>query len=190
MGAVNWGSLKQQADDATKPVPAGDYPVQCTKAESKKASTGSDMIVLNLTIAGGEKAGRGLMSNIVFTPEKAFAMKMWFDRLGAFGLDDNFFASDESPSQEASLTRIAQALVGRTAIAEVGIKEYPKGSGTMRNEVTGFKPGAIVTIDSMYVPAGYAGGMSASVPPTPSVPSLPPTPQPAVSTSTPPQPAF
>lgn len=189
MGEIDWKALKQQADDATRPLEDGDYPVQVTKSEMKIATTGAPMIVVSLTVSGGPRAGRVLFNNFVFSPEKAFALKMWFDALGAFGIDDAVFSTGPSIEQ------IAQLLMGRSAIVTVGQKEYPAGSGVMRNECKSFKRGGAPGIPGspmVGVSAGVPSGVpSASMPPVPSVSSsLPPIPQPAVSSSTPPTPAF
>jgi hypothetical protein len=177
---INWKDLKQQADDATKPLPDGDYPVTVTKSELKKASTGADMVVVQLTVTGGDRAGRVLFNNFVFSPEKAFALKMWFDHLGAFGLDDNFFANGPT------LEHVASALLNRSAIVTTSVREW---QGRQLNECKQFKPaGGVPGLPSTMPMASAAAG---SMPPVPSVSSsLPPVPAVASGTNTPPVPNF
>lgn len=181
---IDWASLRTSADKATKPLPKADYRIQVTKSELTKAqSSGADMIKVNLTVVEGEWASRILFNNFVFSPEKAFALKMWFDNLGAFGLDDAFFA------QGPSLSQVAMALLERFAIVSVDQREWPAGSGTMRNECVGFKP--ITGAAAVRMPSAVAAG--AAVIPSPSVaPSgaVPPVPKVAAGTSTPPTPNF
>lgn len=181
MGEIDWASLKQQAEDATRPLPDGDYPVVVTKAELKKASTGADMIVAHLTVTGGALQGRIVFNNFVFSPEKAFALKMWFDALAAFGLNDAFFA------QGPSLEQVAAALVNRTAITTVGTREW---QGRQLNECKSFKVGGVAGVPAgvpsvaanIPVPAAASAAstsmppvpaVSSSVPPVPNVPTVP-----------------
>lgn len=172
--SINWGALKKEADDVTKPVPDGDYPTQVTKSELKPASTGAQMVVVQLTIIDGPHKGRIIFNNFVFSPDKAFALKMWFDNLAAFGLDDRFFGTGPS------LEQVAAALLNRTAIVTVGQREWPLGSGTMRNEPKAFKRGGSAQQLAM---AAASAGVSGT-------PGMPPVPAPAAaSPSQPPVPS-
>jgi hypothetical protein len=180
MGEIDWMSLKQQADDATKPLPNADYPITITKSELKKASTGADMVVVQMTVTAGDRQGRVLFNNFVFSPEKAFALKMWFDHLRAFGLDDNFFA------QGPSLDQVAAALLGRSAIVTTEVREW---QGRQMNDCKAFAPaGGLAGMPTLGL---AAVGASGSTPPVPTVSSSqPPIPAPAASTNTPPVPNF
>jgi hypothetical protein len=181
--SINWKDLKQVAEDATKPLPDGDYPVTVTKADLKKASTGSDMVAVQLTVTAGDRAGRIIFNNFVFSPEKPFALKMWFDNLAAFGLDDSFFGMGPS------LEHVAAALLNKSAIVTTKIREW---NGRQMNDCSGFKSaggamGAIVGLPTV----GATAAASGSAPPVPAVSSsLPPIPQAGGNSSTPPQPNF
>lgn len=181
MGGVNWADLKKTADDATKPLPKDWYEVVVDSAERKTASTGSEMISVKFKVDAGPHAGRVLFTNFVLSPDSGFALSLFFRNLAALGVDEGFFngLSQSGMDIQASLAAIAQAIVGRRASVEVGIRQW---QGQDRNEVTNMKgtttgaggvPGAPGPIGGPPVP-GVAGG-----PPVPPVPPAgPPTPAP------------
>lgn len=180
--SVAWGQLKQQADDAIKPLDPGKYLFLCTKAEHRMASTGSHMIVATLVAQGGAKHGKSLMHNFVFTPDNSFALAMWFRNFDAFGIDGNFFAGLTGDLGN-DMPLIANAIVNRQAYATVSIRKY---QGQDRNQFDSFEPalGAMVNAAApgpMTVP-GPTAGVVPGVPtmPTPVVPSSPAVPPPPV----------
>lgn len=177
---IDWASLRSTADKATKPLPDGDYKVQCTKAELVTATTGSLMVKVNLTVTEGEWANRIIFNNFVFSPEKPFALKMWFDNLGAFGLNDQFFA------QGPSLEQVAGAILERYAIVTLKQREWPEGSGTMRNECADFKTAGGVS--AMMAPA--VSNIPSPAAPAAASGAVPPVPKVAAGSSTPPTPNF
>ena len=183
---VNWSDLRKQADDATKPVPNDWYEVVVEKAERKPASTGAEMVAAQFKIETGPQAGKTLFTNFVFTPDKAFALNIFFRNMEALGVDGNFFtqAQQQGLNVEATMTAIASAIVGRRARVEVGTRVW---QGQERNEVKNMAA-------STTGPGGTPGGAQAPVtlgagpvggPPVPpaSVPSAPAVPTPGASTA-------
>lgn len=166
MSSVDWANLHKQGEDATKPVPIGDYTVQVTESELKQASTGSQMIVVKMRITNGPATGRMLFSNIVFSTEKAFALAMWFKTLGAFGIDVNFLNTLQGDINQ-QLSQIATLLKGRVCTVEAGIKNW---QGSDRNEVKAWKPAPLGTMQPQLVagigavPGIGAPGLSPSSP--------------------------
>lgn len=193
MSEFNWSALKKTADDAIKPLEDGTYTFLCTKAEYRKAQTGSPMVVATLAVQGGPKHGKTLQHNFVLTIDNSFALAMWFRNFAAFGIGDETFAM-LSGQVENDLSFLASTLVGRSAQAEVGQRMY---MNQMRNEFKSFSPvvGGAVAAPGPMVPSGVSTSPTVapgvpSVPTTPSVPSAP-SPAPATGPSVPsvPQPA-
>lgn len=180
MSEIDWAALRKNADDATKPVPADWYDLVVEKAELKKAQTGSDMIVVQFKVDTGAQQGKTIFTNLVFSPEKAFALNIFFRNLEAMGIDANFFASlqQQGASVEQSLATIASTIVGRNVRAEIGIRTW---QGQERNEIKNMSapttgPGGLPGGPPPAVPAGPAGGPP--VPAAAAAPPVPPTPTP------------
>lgn len=183
MSSTKWGSLRQQAEDSTKALPKGRYNVEVTKAEAVKASTGADMIKATLTVTDGPHKGRNLWTNFVLSPEKPFAMNLFFKNMNGFGLNGDFFAQLEQTGApiEQDLVTIANTLIGRRASGDVDIRMFKEQE---RNEIGNFT--SVAGDDPLgggvigpVVPV-VSGSTSSSVPPvpnisTPSTPSTPPT---------------
>lgn len=139
--SVTWGSLRSNAEKAMQPLPEGTrVPVIVEKSEVKTASTGSLMVVVTLAVFEGDHASRKLFNNFVLTPDNAFAMTMFFRQLGAFGLDEQFFAQlEQAPGDlESHLGRIADALKDRKAwLTMAKPREW---QGVMRDNPGNFEP--------------------------------------------------
>lgn len=140
---MNWdevlGSVeKDEADNPSssggdfEALPKGPYEVVVQDADKQVASTGKDMIKVRIQVTGGPYANRVLFSYLVFARENPKAMRLTLDRLAAFGLTREFFATTRP-----SLSQIAELLVGRKAIAVVGIQDSGEYKG--RNEVKSFR---------------------------------------------------
>lgn len=171
MTEINWSALKQQADDATKPVPPGDYVVEIKKAEATTASTsGNPMLKVQMTVVEGPQAGKTVFNNFNLTLDSAFAMSIFFRHMEAFGLGTSFFAGG-NPSMEA----VAQALVGRRAKATLSIRPW---QGQDRNQCDNFvpllgaaaqpaiaQPSVSVPSPSVNTPTSPAGNQPSTPPP-------------------------
>jgi hypothetical protein len=187
VSGIDWASLKKTADDATKPLPKDWYEVVVDSAERKTASTGSEMISVKLKVDAGPHAGRMLFTNFVLSPDSGFALSLFFRNMAALGITDEYFGqlSASGMDVQASLTSIAQVIVGRRARVEVGVRQW---QGQDRNEVTNMQaastgaggvPGGSGPITGPQ--ASFAGGppVPPATPPVP--PSAPPTPPAATS---------
>jgi len=132
---TNWAQLAQIADDATKPVDPGTYPVKVSKAEAVTASTsGAPMIKLVIDIQGehGAATGKKIWTQTTLTVDNGFALRRWFSFLEAFGLTQAWLTETD-----ATMDMIAMALVGRYASANVIIEPY---KGQDRNKIDGWTP--------------------------------------------------
>lgn len=161
MTTIDWSSLKKTADDATRPIPIGDYLVQVDKAEATQASTGAQMIKIQAHVVGGEANGRTVFNNFVLSPDKAFALAMFFRGMAAFGFGDDFF------SQQPSMEQIAAAMVGRYATVTLSIRQW---QGQDRNQCdawsqppAGYENPDVSVVDVMVATA-YAATASPGVP--------------------------
>jgi hypothetical protein len=121
--SINFQELLKQADQAGFTlIPDGMQDVVVEKAESVTASTGKPMIKVTYVVESGPHARRKLFN----------------------GLGREYWATPG-----ASLDAAAPAIVGRRVKVDVGHKEWPAGSGSMRNEVKKVypqtsAPGAVV----------------------------------------------
>lgn len=114
-------------------LPAGPYQVVVQESEKTVASTGKDMIKVRVQVVEGPYANRVLFNYFVFgSKEDTTLNRITLDNLGAFGITRNFIAT-----QKPSIAEIADALVGRKAVATVGIQD--KGDYKGRNEIKRFK---------------------------------------------------
>lgn len=164
MTTINWAALRQTADDATKPLPDGDYNVVVTKATAANAATsGNPMIKIMLEVEDGPKSGRSLFHNLNLTPDSGFALNIFFRALTAFGLSDQYF------EQNPTIEQIASDIVGRRACATVGTRTW---QGQERNDVknltaaTGDAAALATGIPSTTTPVASNTVPSATTPPT------------------------
>ncbi|OFW55819.1 MAG: hypothetical protein A2Y75_05230 [Candidatus Solincola sediminis] len=186
MTSIDWASLRQTADDATKPVPEGEYDLVVNKAEATRASSGSPMIKMQLRVVGGPSDKKTIFHNITLTADNAFALAMFFRAMDAFGLNSTWFEQNNP-----SLEQIAAGLVERPVHATIGIRQF---QGSDRNEIKQLStsltggvgvPLAVTTTNGPGVPSvPTPGSTSPATPTTPMVPSIPQPsiPQPNVST--------
>ncbi len=176
MSELNWDDVLGEVEEEEKQrekegksdndfdaLPKGNYEVVVRDTLSKPSSTGKEMIKLELQVTSGPYANRVLFNYIVFSTDNPKAMRMTLNRLAALGLTREFIAT-----QKPSVGHIAELLVGRKAIAQVGIQESGEYKGS--NEVKGLKPleGA-----DQAAPVAVAAAKPAGVPniPVPNVPT-------------------
>lgn len=168
MSELNWRDMHKDATTTLE----GEFPVVIVEAAAAKSSNDKDMIKWKAKIESGPYAGRPLWGNFTISPESPGAMRILFSHLAVFGLDGKFF--DAHPN--APVHQIAETLIGRKAVAEVGIRQW---NGQDREEVKNWKP---VTgpggNQPLGVLGGFAGGSSgipsglAGASSTPSTPAL------------------
>jgi hypothetical protein len=157
---INWADLHRDATTILE----GDFPVVVSESVATKSSNDKPMIKVKLRVESGPKAGQTLFSQFVLSAENPNAMRIFFGQMSIFGLDSAFFARNAS----ASLEVIAQALVGRRAIAVVEAREW---NGTQRENIKEYKK----ALGGPGVGAGTTlGGLVTPGPSNPSAPATPP----------------
>lgn len=147
---INWATLHKDATTVLQ----GEFPVEVVQADATESSTGKPMIKCKLKITSGTYANRVLYNNFTISAESPAAMKMFFSHMAIFGLDSRFFTANQS----APTSVIAAALVGRRAVAEVGVREW---KGVEQEDIKSWKvavggPGA-----GTPGPVGRLGGVVA-----------------------------
>lgn len=136
--SINFQELLKQADNAGFTlIPDGVQDVYVEKAEAVTSSTGKPMIKVTYVVESGPHAKRKLFNNHVLTPDNDNALKFFFEAMQAYGFGREYWATPG-----ANLEAAAPAMVNRRVKVQVGHKEYPSGSGSMRNEVTKVYPQA------------------------------------------------
>ena len=147
-------------------LPKGPYEIIVQDATKQVASTGKDMIKVQVQVSSGPYRNRVLFNYIVFGKDNPKLMRMTLERLAAFGVTREFLAT-----QKPNVATIAELLVGRKATAVVGIQE--KGEYAGRNEIKTFR-----ALEGAEQPAVTATASKPGVPdiPTPAVEASAPTP--------------
>lgn len=142
---VNFADIIEDIDyDAFAPVPVGVYPVEVIKAEAKQASTGREMISVQLRIVDGPSKGRMLFNNFVWVPENDKAVQMFFVNMREFGLGKEYFRTNPTFEQ------LANEMLNRRVMVEIEHTEY---NGNTREQVKRIKK-----IDGYENPAPGQGG--------------------------------
>lgn len=136
-GGVNWGALMEASGGAFEPLPNGDFDIQVVKSEASKSSGGKTMFKLTLNVIAGPHVNRKLWTNLTVSPENPNALGIFFSQMAAFGLNAAFFSQNPSPEV------VASQLDGKYARVTAAQREWPKGSGQIRNDVTSIKPAVI-----------------------------------------------
>ena len=171
MSSTDWKSLKKVGDDAINPAPPGTYVLEVMKADYKKASTGSDMIAMQLKVVDGPSTGKTLFNNVVFTPDSGFALSRFFSTMDSFGITIDHLSQliGDIPDQ---FRQLAPGLVGRRVNAELKVDVY---QGRQKNEIAQWLPAAPGTIQPMLAsnngiptPGVSVGGNQAG-PPVPTM---------------------
>lgn len=184
MSTMDWSKLKQQADDATKPAPIGEYIVEITKCEAAHASTsGNPMLKMTGRIVEGPCEGKTVFNNFNITPDSAFALSIFFRHMESLGLGTDYFATNPEVEQ------IAQDLVGRRAKFTLGIRTW---QGVDRNQVDNIQPlpGFVNPTPASQGGVPVPGAVATAAPTAPPVPGNAPAPTPQMGATPPPVPAF
>lgn len=185
MTDFNWNELLNKAKAASfDPIPDGNYHIKVHETEAVTASTGKPMIKLKLNVEDGQHANRKLLHQLVLSPDSEIALAIFFNHLKCFGIGPEFLAQ----CPPGSLAPVAQALLGKHAIAKVGHKEW---QGEQRNEIKGYLPmsaGASAGAGAALPGLPGAGQPAASLPGLPGLPGLPaPVPAPVVTSASVPE---
>ena len=194
MTQINWGEIiKEAADSGTsfEPLPVGDYNLNIKEASYKKAQSGRDMWKITTEVIDGPHARRRVWNNLVLVTENPTALGMFFRKMGALGLTQEFFA------QNPDVDTIARAMIGRSFRGQVTQSDY---QGKINNDIQMFypistQPGVSTTVAapvSAPAPAvAFAPPVAAPAPalaPVVSAPVAPPAPAVAAPVGAPPIP--
>ena len=175
---VNFADIIENIDyDAFASVPVGVYPMEVIKSEAKQASTGREMINVQLRIIEGPSKGRMIFNNFVWAPENDKAVQMFFVNMREFGIDKEYFRNNPTFEQ------LANEMLNRRALIEIEHEEY---QGTTRERVRRVKklagyenpaPGqggntnqGVPSVASPAAPAPASAANSANSPEAPDVP--------------------
>lgn len=173
MASTNWTDLQAKASADFDPVPPDTYEAQIVEAKASQTGDGSKtMFSVKFNVTSGPFLNRKLWNNFTVSPDNPNALGFFFKHMAALGLSKAYF--DALPSNE----QVAQDLVGRTATLRVEQREWPVGSGTMRNDVK-----------NIMAPQNGAGAppvAAAGAPPMPGFSAPPPIPQAAPPVAQPP----
>lgn len=167
---LNWRNMHKDATTTLE----GAFSVIIVEANATKTNDGTkDMIKWKAKVETGPYAGRPLWGNFTISPESPSAMRILFSHLAVLGLDEKFW----NAHPEAPVSLIAQSIIGRKAVAEVGVRQW---NGTDREEVKAWRPA--LGGPGGNVPLGVLGGFggtpssSSGIPGVPaSIPSTPAT---------------
>jgi hypothetical protein len=132
MPLQSWNQLVQEAGDISgdfEVLPAADYDLEVVKAEPKQARSGKLMYSCMYKVISGPSKGRTLFDQLVLTTDNPNALRMFFVKMAAIGIDKGFFAQNPSDQQ------VAEQLVGKQFRAQVGIRKY---NGEDKNEVKSY----------------------------------------------------
>lgn len=133
MTQLNWGELIKDAADggSFEPLPVGDYNFKIIEAPHKTAQSGRDMWKVKAEVLDGPHARRLVWNNLVLVTENPNALGMFFRKMGALGLTQEFF------SQNPDVETISRALVGRAFRGSVTQSEY---QGKINNDIAMYYP--------------------------------------------------
>jgi hypothetical protein len=153
---VNWDDLMKAAGDAAlEALPPDTYDVTVDSAEATESSTGKPMIKVRFKVQGGPYDQKTVFNQFVISYDSNVALNFFFRYMAALGLGEAFFAA------KPPMAQVASALVGRRCQVKLSQREWPAGSGQIRNNV-----------DNVLAPTG--GGVSpVAAPASTGLPGLP-----------------
>jgi len=190
MSQLNWGELIKEASASGgnyEPLPDGDYELKVLESEVKQTQTGKTMFKVKTEVQSGPHARRLVWDNLVVSDGNPTALGIFFSKMNALGLGQEFFS--QNPANE----QIAQAMVGRPFRATIGSRVW---NGEKRNEFKRYLP-AQLNVASTPTAAPMAASAPAPAPapaaaapaPAPAAPVAPPV-VPSGSEVAPPAPPF
>lgn len=134
---TTWSDLIKEAQESGElsgfePLEPNDYALEVVEVTVAETSTSKTMFKSKMKVTEGPHEGRFVWDNHVVSPESPVAMSIFFRTMKTHGLDGEFFASNPTNDE------VARRMTGATLIGKVTQKEYPLGSGEMRNEVKNY----------------------------------------------------
>jgi len=160
MATLNWGDLIKEAGEVTsyEALPDGDYDLQIIEATATTSQSGKTMFKVTAEVQGGPHNKRRVWDNLVVSTDNSTALGIFFRKMAALGLGQEYFASNPTNAQ------IEQTLVGRKFRAKIGSRVW---QGDKKNE-----------IKSYFGAQGATATATASAGSTPAAPAPPPAPAP------------
>ena len=184
MSSLNWGDLVRDAKDASggdySPLPDGDYELKVLEATTKTSQSGKTMFAIKAEVQVGPYAKRLVWDNLVISPENKNALAIFFSKMRALGLGDDFFATNPGNAQ------IEQALTGRPFRATIGSRVW---NGDTRNEFKKYFPYASSPVAGAPVAGAPAPAPVAAPAPAPAAAPAPAVAPPVAAPSFPSAPA-
>jgi hypothetical protein len=178
---MNWDDIlkEQESDPGFAPVPAGKYPVVVDNAEAVVASTGADMLKVQLSIEGGPFDSKKVFTNIVFTKNNPKAMRFTLRKLDALGVTREILAN-QNPAPSA----IAAMITGVRCEADVTIRPA-SDEWEASNDVKALRKVGLSAVPDAPAPGGSGSTPPAppQVPPAPTIPTPPADPEPDPATA-------
>lgn len=185
MTETSWSELRKTTSVGFETYPTGTYNFFVKKATAGRTKKGDkDQMNLNTVIVDGAYAGKPVFVQLTVSDDNPVAMSILFQNLAVLGVGEEFLAASPTTMQ------IAAALVGQYFTAELNHREWPPGSGAVRNNLGIFKkfegtpPIAATTpvVPEVAVPTVPAAPV-AETPVVPVAPAETPAPAPVVPTA-------
>lgn len=156
MSTLNWAELIKSAGDVSsnyEALPDGEYDLTVVEATAKVTTSGKTMFSLKTQVTGGPYNNRLVWDNLVISPENENALKIFFAKMGALGIPQDYFARIPTPTNE----EIEKVLLNRKFRGSVGSRIY---NGNKRNEIRRYH-----SLGQQNQPSNTQGAVSAVMPP-------------------------
>jgi len=179
MSTLNWNDLSKDAGDTAntyEPLPDGDYELVVAEATATVSQSGKTMFKIKAQVESGPHAKRLVWDNLVVSPENPTALGIFFRKMSALGLNQDYF------SQGPSNAQIEQTIKGRRFRGQVGSRTW---QGTKRNEIKNYYPHQAGSPAAAGTPAPSAAAAPPPAPAPAPAPAPPPAPAAADATSAP-----
>jgi len=135
MSSVNWSELLSEAAEATggsyDPLPDGEYEFKVIETSATTTQTGKPMFKLTAEVQTGAHAKRRVWDNLVISPENKTALSIFFGKMKALGLNEEYFRQNPPAEQ------VASAMLNRTFRGQVGSRPW---NNETRNEIKRYAP--------------------------------------------------
>lgn len=170
MTSLNWGDLIKQAGEVAsyEALPDGTYDMMVIEASATTSQSGKSMFKVTAEVQGGPFNKRRVWDNLVVTQDNSTALGIFFSKMKALGLTQEFFATQPTNA------KIESAMIGRKFRAKVGSRVW---QGSKKNEIKSYFP-----IDGSATTAaapGVSPAPAAAAPPPPPPAAPPPSPAPS-----------
>lgn len=175
MSSLNWGELISEAAEAGggsyDPLPDGEYEFKVIEASATTTQTGKPMFKVTAEVQTGAHAKRRVWDNLVISSENKTALSIFFNKMKALGLTEDYFRQNPPGDQ------VASAMLNRTFRGQVGSRVW---NGDTRNELKRYAPVAAAGIPASAPVAAAAAAAPAPAPaPAPAAAAPAPAPAPA-----------